>query len=254
MSTSTFPCGGPWADFIEQDRGKATGVLEGFDRVRAQARLRTLYRPSVREYYLRSQKILFKDFKTYLTGLTHRVRAAAARWAERSGRGVIYLPSACHHKEDLAREEMPRQRVKEGLITGGPCRTWFVRGNKETRHVELKLNWGQCMHLYFYGRHRRLGFLHLRLQTWFPFRVQICCNGWEGLAPPRDRAGLRYRRRDHCLEWIEDLAGAQRLMEPQRQMQWRPLLQPLLHRCPPRHRELGRPMGAWYYGTVAESE
>lgn len=27
------------------------------------------------EYYLLSQKILFKDFKTYRTGLTNRVRA-----------------------------------------------------------------------------------------------------------------------------------------------------------------------------------
>ena len=57
----------------------------------------------------------------------------------------IYLQSNCYHKEDLAREEMRRQRVQEGLILTvisavEPCRTWFVRGNKETKRLELKLN------------------------------------------------------------------------------------------------------------------
>jgi len=43
-----------------------------------------------------------------------------------------------------------------------------VRGNRLTKKLELKLNWGKCIYLYFYFLHQRLGFLHLRLQTWFP--------------------------------------------------------------------------------------
>jgi len=258
MQTSQTPSGGPLAEFVNQHRAKVIGVLEGFDRVRVQASLRTLYRQSVMEYYLLSQRILFKDFKTYLTGLTNRVRAAAARLAERSGRRVIYLQGACYHKEDLAREEMERQRVQEGLITVisavEPCRTWFVRGNKETRHLELKLNWGKCIHLYFYWLHRRLGLLHLRLQTWFPFLVQICFNGREWLARQMDQARMRYRRRDNCFEWIEDVAGAQRLMDQQMHLRWQSLLQPLVNVCHPLHREICRPIRASYYWTVAESE
>jgi len=258
MQTSQTPSGGPLAEFVNHHRAKVIGVLEGFDRVRVQASLRTLYRQSVMEYYLLSQRILFKDFKTYLTGLTNRVRAAAARLAERSGRRVIYLQGACYHKEDLAREEMERQRVQEGLITVisavEPCRTWFVRGNKETRHLELKLNWGKCIHLYFYWLHRRLGLLHLRLQTWFPFLVQICFNGREWLARQMDQARMRYRRRDNCFEWIEDVAGAQRLMDQQMHLRWQSLLQPLVNVCHPLHREICRPIRASYYWTVAESE
>jgi hypothetical protein len=258
MQTSNIPSGGPLAEFIHQHRGKVTGVLEGFDRVRVQASLRTLYHPSIMEYYLLSQKILFKDFKGYVTRLTDRVRAAAARLAERSGRRVIYLPGNCYHKEDLAREELRRQSVKEGLITVisavEPCRTWFVRGNKQTRHLELKLNWGKCIHLYFYWLHRRLGFLHLRLQTWFPFLLQICFNGREWLARQMDQAGMQYRRRDNCFEWLEDVAGAQRLMDQQLQIPWQPLLEPLVQVCHPLHREICRPIHASYYWTVAQSE
>src|SRR5215467_6125077 len=111
MKTSSIPSGGPLSTFIEQQGQKVIGVLQGFDRVRVQASLRTLYHPDVMEYYLLSQKILFKDFKGYVTGLTDRVRGAAARLAERCGRRLIYLQSNCYHKEDLAREEMKRQGV-----------------------------------------------------------------------------------------------------------------------------------------------
>lgn len=145
------------------------GVLQGFDRVRVQATLRSLYSQSVMEYYLLSQKLLFKDFKGLVTRTTDKVRQAAVALAEQHHRRVIYLQSNCYHKEDLARDILRQDRVKEGLITVisavEPCRTWFVRGNKETKHLELKLNWGKCIHLYFYFLHQQLGFLHLRLQT-----------------------------------------------------------------------------------------
>ena len=89
MQTSNTSSNGPLAEFINQHRDKVTGVLEGFDRVRVQASLRTLYNQSVMEYYLLSQKILFKDFKRYLTGLTNRVRSAAERLAQRCRQAAI---------------------------------------------------------------------------------------------------------------------------------------------------------------------
>jgi len=89
MQSSNTPSGGPLAEFINQHQNKVTGVLEGFDRVGVQASLRTLYHQSVMEYYLLSQKILFKDFKRYLTGLTNRVRSAAERLAQRCRQAAI---------------------------------------------------------------------------------------------------------------------------------------------------------------------
>jgi hypothetical protein len=207
---------------------------------------------------LLSQKLLFKDFKGLVTRTTDKVRTAASELAERLGRRVIYLQSQCYHKEDLAREELRRQGVKEGLITVisavEPCRTWFVRGNRQTKHLELKLNWGKCIHLYFYFLHRQLGFLHLRLQTWFPFLVQICFNGREWLSRQMEAAGIKYERRDNCFPRIEDVAGAQRLMDRQVQSNWQELFEPLLDLCHPHHHEICRPIGASYYWTVAESE
>jgi|SRR5215471_7536630 len=258
MKTSKNPSGGPLADFIAQHSQKVIGVLQGFDRVRVQATLRTLYHPSVMEYYLLSQKLLFKDFKGLVTRTTNKIRKAAEQLAQREDRRVIYLRSNCYHKEDLAREVQHQDRVKEGLITVisavEPCRTWFLRGNREAKKLEFKLNWGKCIHLYFYFIHQQLGFLHLRLQTWFPFLVQICFNGREWLSRQLDAAGIRYRRRDNCFPWIGDLTRAQAIMDQQVQAKWQELFQPLVNLCHPHHREICKPIGGSYYWTVAQSE
>ena len=58
-----------------------------------------------------------------------------------------------------------------------------------------------------------MGFLNARIQTWFPFSIQICLNGREWLARQMDAQGVRYARQDNCFPWIEDFARAQRLME-----------------------------------------
>jgi hypothetical protein len=258
MKASTVHFGGPLAQFIEPQGNKVIGVLQGFDRVRVQASLRTLYHPSVMEYYLLSQKLLFKDFKGLVTRTTDQVRQAAVELAERQQRRVVYLQSNCYHKEDLARDIQRQDRVKEGLIgvisAVEPCRTWFVRGNKQTKKLELKLNWGKCIHLYFYFIHQQLGFLHLRLQTWFPFLVQICFNGREWLSRQLDAAGIGYRRRDNCFPWIADLPRAQAMMDEQIHTNWQGLFQPLVDLCHPHHREICKPIGGSYYWTGAESE
>ena len=67
--------------------------------------------------------------------------------------------------------------------------------NRETKKLDFKLEQRKC------------------LQTWFPFRIQICLNGREWLARQMDPAGLPYVRQDNCFPWIEDFAEAQRLMD-----------------------------------------
>ena len=258
MNTSTLPSSGPLGEFVTAHRDKVIGVLHGFDRVRVQASLRTLYSQSVMEHYLLCQKLLFKDFKGLVTRTTEKVRKAASDLAEHLGRPQLYLRGNCYHKEDLARQMLANSPVKEGLIgvisAVEPCRTWFARGNKATKHLELQMHWGKCVHLYFYFLHAQLGFLHLRLQTWFPFLAQICFNGREWLSRQMEAAGLKYERRDNCFPWIEDVGRAQELMDQQAALNWQELFSPLVDLCHPHHAEICRPIGASYYWTVSESE
>lgn len=259
MPTKSDPLrDGVAASFVHAHRPHVIGVLHGFDRLRLQGTLRSLYHPEVMVYYLRRAGVLWKDFKSFATGLTERVRQAAVQLAQTHHRPVIYLPSSRTTKETLARQIAQRDGVRSGLIAllscVEPCRTWFARGNRATKKLELKLQWGKCIHLYFYWQHEQLGFLHLRLQTWFPFLMQVCLNGREWLAQQMDAQGLAYRREDNCFPWIADLPRAQALMAQQERTDWPALLHPLVEQCHPLHAQITRPIARDYYWTVAESE
>jgi hypothetical protein len=129
-----------------------------------------------------------------------------------------------------------------------------MRGNHETKKLELRLEWGKCKHLYFYWEHEDLGFLHMRLQTWFPFSIQFCVNGREWLGRQMDKEGIAYRQEDNCFPWIADVGRAQELMEEQHRTDWPKVLEELVKRCHPVHEEISRPLELGYYWTASQSE
>lgn len=56
--------------------------------------------------------------------------------------------------------------------------------------------WRKCLFLYCYVIDREFGFLHVRLQTWFPFTIHVYVNGHERLARQINKRGFGYRRLD----------------------------------------------------------
>jgi hypothetical protein len=184
--------------FIEKHQKDVMGILHSFDRLRLQGSLRYLYCAKIFEEYLSPAKVLCKDFKQFATGLTNEVCQSAERLAQSLKRPFTYLSSSALSKEDLARKIAERDGTKEGLVAifrcVEPCRTYKMRGNYQTKRLKPHLELGKCLHLYFYVQHQRLGLLHLRLQTWFPFLIHICLNGHDWLARQMDEKGLRSAR------------------------------------------------------------
>jgi hypothetical protein len=210
------------------------------------------------ETYLRVAGVLWKDFKHYVVGLTRRIKAAAMAQAQSSQRPFIYLRSSNTSKEDLAKAVAKRDGVQEGLIAVfgcvEPCWTYFMRGRKEDRKLELKLQSGKCQHFYFYHIHPRFGFTHLRLQSWFPFLVQVCLNGREWLSRQMDQHQMDYHRKENCFTWISHVAGAQRLMDKQLETQWPETLNLFLRENHPLSEEICRPLKLSYYWSADETE
>lgn len=99
-----------------------------------------------------------------------------------------------------------------------------------------------CIHLCFYVQRPRWGLIHLRLQTWFPFRIQICLNGHEWLARQMDRLGMAFRPLDNRFTQIDDLERAQVLMDEQLTTHWTSLCEELRRSVADLHRraELSR--------------
>jgi hypothetical protein len=244
--------------FFNRFGDSITGVLSGFDRLRLRGTLRHLFQPTVMEAYLNACRILIKDFGTFAEGLTARLKAAAYASAAQAGRPFRFLSSSQISKEDLARQIARQDGVTSGLIAIFSalenCLSYSVRGNRQTKHLHLVLEPRRCLHLYHYFLHEELGLCHVRLQTWFPFTVDVCLNGRERLARQMDTAGLAYRQRDNCFVWVSDPPRAQALLDEQLRTDWPRLLGRLLDQAHPLHAEICRPIAQTYYWTASASE
>ena len=153
-----------------------------------------LYQPSMMDRYLAYCGVGLNRFKAFAESTTAKVKAAAYRAAELAGRPVKYLRGAQISKEELARELACRDKIKEGLIAiftaVEPCLSYSIRGDHETKKNKLVLETRKCTHFYHYYLHPEFGQLHVRVQSWFPFSVDVCLNGREWLARQMDSAGI----------------------------------------------------------------
>lgn len=257
-TTTTTPCGRGTQEFLAKHGDDVTGVVPGFDRLRLQGSLRQLYGPELMTMDLARAGVRSKDGKAHVVEVTPCIRGAAETVAREAGRPVHYLRSTAVRQADLAAEIRRQDGIEAGLMAVcsavEPCRTWFLRGDRERQAVGLRLEWGKCLHLCFYLVPAQLGLIHLRLQTWFPFLVHVGVNGREWLARQLTQAGIAFTRADNGLPSIADLPAAPALLDQQGHTRWDRLLNPLIEQFHPPHRRIQQIMPLAYYWTVNRGE
>jgi hypothetical protein len=79
--------------------------------------------------------------------------------------------------------------VINGYISGFDRIVFKARYDKTAGFPRLSRHWGKCKHLYFYYDHEDYGFMNIRLQTWFPYHIQIAMNGREWLRRSLEKLG-----------------------------------------------------------------
>jgi hypothetical protein len=158
----------------------------------------------------------------------------------------------------VAKAIAARDGITEGLVCMltcvEPCASFEIYRNRETKRLELQPRLRKCLHYYHYWMHPKFGLMHARLQTWFPFLIQICLNGREWLARTLDRAGVGYRKQENCLVWVEDFAKAQRLFDGQLRTAWPRQLDQIARQVNPAHAEIFRAWPISYYWSTHQSE
>jgi hypothetical protein len=244
--------------FLTKFAGVVRGVLSGFDRLFLCGTLRSVSYCKGLQHYLWARRVPYKDFAAHSQAVTARLEEASLHQARRLGREIRYLNSAQHSKEDIAREIAARDRIKEGLIcvlrSVDPCMSFEIHKNRQTRKLEIRYRQRKCLHLYHYQIHPVFGFMHARIQTWFPFRIYVCLNGREWLARQMDQAQLHYVRRDNTFTWLEDVAQAQALFDQQLQASWPSLLDGLAASLNPAHADIFAQAPVRYYWSADQSE
>lgn len=258
VQTNDLQRGNTMNHFTTKYEQNLAGVLSGFDRLVFHGTIRTLASVGGMKGYLSYCNILWKDFADHAEKVTERIKQAALRPFHQAERPVVYVPSPKTSKEEQARQIADKDGIREGpicmLTSLELCSGFDVNFNHTTQRLQLVGRNRKCLHLYHYRIDPVLGFLHARLQTWFPFNIQVCLNGREWLAHQMDTEGIRYERRDNCFVWIENLPRAQELMEAQLQANWPQQLDRLAALLNPTLAEALSPFVARYYWTCHQSE
>ena len=245
--------------FIARHRPLVSCVLSGFDRLVFRGSLRHLRSPRGIYGVLDRAGVRQVDFGQFAEHTTERVIEAALKEAKTQKRPILFLESSRLRKEDVAREFLQKHPLEgPGLICAleavEPCMRFVYHRSADPQERGFRLKPSKCKHIYKYYRHPTFGFMHLRLQTYLPFDVQICMNGREWLATQLAARGSEFERADNCFTRLADPVLAQQLMEEQLRTAWSEMLDGLLASIHPLHSEIFRtsPMSYWWVGYQTE--
>jgi hypothetical protein len=249
---------GAMQEFIARHKDQIIGTLSGFDRLVFRGTLRSIAYPDGMQSYLRSNGILLKDFGPHAERVSADIKKASLSHAETLGRPVQYLSSSATSKEEQARQIASNDEVREGLIAVltcvEPCKTFDIYRNRQEKKLELVARERKCLFLYHYWLDPVFGFMNARIQTWFPFPIQVCLNGREWLARQMDGQGMKYLAAGNCFPWIEQWDRAQQLMDTQLQTEWPKVLDRIAGQLNPIHETVFQKHPVRYYWSTYQHE
>lgn len=238
--------------FVAQHADRISGTISCFDRVLFKGYL-PLGWPAAMEQFIARQGLRIKDFKQFVLNQSQRLKAHARQMAEAARRPYVHLNGPTR-KEDRVREILTQDGVPEGLVAiltaVEACQSFKVIYGKDRPHVVPARR--KCLALYFYFLDRELGLLHVRLQTWFPFTIQVCLNGHDWLARKLDRHGVGYRKLDNAFLAIDDPGRAQRFADGFVKRHWPRILSAFARRVNPLMKDLLRDLD--YYWVIDQAE
>jgi hypothetical protein len=238
--------------FILKHQDKIQGTLSCFDRLVFHGHLPINHSRGFGDL-LGRLRILFKDLKPFMIQQAERLKSHAQALAARANRPYEYLQGVVR-KERLARAIAQADGVTEGLVcvfsSLEPCRTFRLAYGKGRPRIFSAHR--KCLSLYFYFIDRQFGLMHVRLQTWFPFTIQVYLNGHEYLARKMDQHGLRYHQVENAFVWLENPKRAQRFADGLVRKNWPHLLATFARRVNPLLKDLLS--GLSYYWVTHQSE
>jgi hypothetical protein len=242
--------------FLDRFADDIVGVLATFDRIIFKGHLNRLYPDGAVTRWLWERGVLLKEFGPFAQRCTERLKEHARAVAAQQHRPFLYLESARGMKEAIAKKIAQRDGVRDGLIavlsTLETCRSFDLYKNRQTHRLEIRPRRRKCLFFYFYFLDPEFGFMHVRIQSWLPFEIQVYINGREWLARQLDRARIGYRRYDNGLTNVDDLAYAQRCTRRFLQRRWVRLLNAFARRVNPLLRVSDRYLS--YYWVLDQAE
>jgi hypothetical protein len=236
------------------------GNLTMFDRIIFKGHLTSLFPKRAFEVFLNRQNILLKDFNKYVQKATNLLKERAEQIASQNKKEIINIRSrkAIKSKEKKAREIAEKENIKEGLIcilsAMEVCNSFKVCGNRKKKKLEIVRGKRQCLHYYYYFMDSEFGFMHVKIQSWFPFEIQIYVNGREWLKQQIDRKGIKYIKYDNSFLRMSDIKKVEKICKRFAHKKWPRVLNRFAKLVNPMLQVIKKVGFGSYYWVINQSE
>jgi hypothetical protein len=223
-------------------------TLHCFDRVIFKGHL-ALAAPSQLELFVDCVlKVRRSHFMNVIApGYAQQLVEHAQRLATKAGRTYLYRTGS-FKKDRWAERLLREQRIERGLVgilcTLETCNSFqLIPGEGRPRLISRPR---QQRVLYYYFLDPQLGLIHVRLQTWLPFTLQVYVNGHDWLAQQLARLGLGFVLQHNAFTQLDDPAQAQRQADRFAKLRWPVILNRYAHQVNPLlHQALRRYQVRW---------
>lgn len=243
--------------FVQRFSDKIKGTLCGFDRIVFKGSFRHLMFAKGVAAFLSSKGVLNKNYKDWVMSQSRTlIRRAEELAMEKTGEPARPFKTS-ERKEEVAHRAQTQREIKEGLIgvwsAVESCYSYKARYDEQAGFPQIHSYATKCKHLYFYLDHPVFGFMSIRLQTWFPYSIQIALNGREWLRRSLDCKGIDYIAQGNKFLYLSDYEMAQNELSVQTQTQFQDVLDPFARLVfPDKNQILGSL--ARYYWSLWQSE
>lgn len=210
--------------FLEKYQNNIEGVIHGFDRIIIKGHIKDFHIDSRFKYFINREGCLLKDYDKYVQKNSQEIKEQVDKIAEQTKCYRKHFWSPEINKEKIAKEILQMEPDKEGLLCilsiTENCYAITVRGNKETKLKERRWEPRKCTHYYFYYNDREFGLMHVRLQSWLPYTIQIYINGKEYLKKQLEKQGIAFQSYENSITHIKEIEEAQKISERLVEKKW----------------------------------
>ncbi len=211
-------------EFVETFQNDIHGTISGFDRMIFKGIIHGFFMGNGFYKFLAKEGVKLMDFKEYSIKTSTSIKDHLGAYISSSGCYHEYLNSPNIAKDGIAKKIMEERNITEGLICAltvvEPCRTMTVRLNRETNKLVQSYEFRKCLHYYFYYMDKTFGFMHVKIQIWFPFNIQIYINGKSYLMQQLKKEGIRFTNYNNSVTYVEDMARAQQISDQLHEKKW----------------------------------
>lgn len=203
-------------NILNQYQDRINGTFSFFDRVIVKGHLNRFFTVNGAGSYASQCGVKLKDFPVFAQSITEDLKKKVEEFTASTGRPLVYVKSPKESKEAIAVKAMEENPVEEGLIcTISAVEECFsIQPVKNDKGIlELKRVKRKCLHYYFYLNDKYFGFMYFRLQSWFPFEVQIYINGREMMKEVFKKNHIEFSMYDNSFTRLSDIQRAQELAD-----------------------------------------